>query len=241
MGLQHNDLKNMVDHIFEIDSFKSKMGEDMNIVTLSFSTKTDETAKDLVNFLEKGYSFILDADATAGEQKDGTYKVFVEMEREDSVPEQIVEIIDGVSKLAGEDNFKFRYYKNFRSMEATLENLKGTVPVDPDNYGLQIKEVAMESYKNFFNRSYVDSIEMSENILAIKKVYADPLYFNFIDIGNKDEILNSINETITVDDNGFAEIIFLSKYIGDYNITKFGNKLTFENDNKVLVLTRINT
>ena len=32
------------------------MGEDMNIVTLSFSTKTDETAKDLVNFLEKGYS-----------------------------------------------------------------------------------------------------------------------------------------------------------------------------------------
>jgi|TARA_B110000305_G_C19272196_1_gene555030 hypothetical protein len=241
MGLQHNDLKNMVDHIFEIDSFKSKMGEDMNIVTLSFSTKTDETAKDLVNFLEKGYSFILDADATAGEQKDGTYKVFVEMEREDSVPEQIVEIIDGVSKLAGEDNFKFRYYKNFRSMEATLENLKGTVPVDPDDYGLQIKEVAMESYKNFFNRSYVDSIEMSENILAIKKVYADPLYFNFIDIGNKDEILNSINETITVDDNGFAEIIFLSKYIGDYNITKFGNKLTFENDNKVLVLTRINT
>ena len=241
MGLQHNDLKNMVDHIFEIDSFKSKMGEDMNIVTLSFSTKTDETAKDLVNFLEKGYSFILDADATAGEQKDGTYKVFVEMEREDSVPEQIVEIIDGVSKLAGEDNFKFRYYKNFRSMEATLENLKGTVPVDPDNYGLQIKEVAMESYKNFFNRSYVDSIEMSENILAIKKVYADPLYFNFIDIGNKDEILNSINETITVDDNGFAEIIFLSKYIGDYNITKFGNKLTFENDDKILVLTRINT
>jgi hypothetical protein len=241
MGLQAEDLKDMVDHIYEIDSFKSKMGEDMNIVTLSFSTKTDETAKDLVNFLEKGYSFILDADATAGEQKDGTYKVFVEMEREESVPEQIVEIIDGVSKLAGEDNFKFRYYKNFRSMEATLENLKGTVPVDPDNYGLQIKEVAMESYKNFFNRSYVDSIEMSENILAIKKVYADPLYFNFIDIGNKDEILNSINETITVDDNGFAEIIFLSKYIGDYNITKFGNKLTFENDNKVLVLTRINT
>jgi hypothetical protein len=241
MGLQHNDLKNMVDHIFEIDSFKSKMGEDMNIVTLSFSTKTDETAKDLVNFLEKGYSFILDADSTSGEQKDGTYKVFVEMEREDSVPEQIVEIIDGVSKLAGEDNFKFRYYKNFRSMEATLENLKGTVPVDEDEYGLQIKEVAMESYTNFFNKSFVDSIAMSDNILAIKKIYADPLYFNFIDFGNKTEVLNSINETITVDDNGFSEIIFLSKYIGDYNITKFGNKLTFENDDKILVLTRINT
>ena len=74
MGLQKADLRDMVDHIFEIDSFKSKMGEDNNIVTISFSTKTNETAKDLVEFLEKGYSFILDADATPGEQKDGTYK-----------------------------------------------------------------------------------------------------------------------------------------------------------------------
>ena len=106
MGLQSADLKDMVDSIFEIDSFKSKMGEDNNIVTLSFSTKTNETAKDLMDFLEKGYSFILDADKTSGEQRDGTYKVFVEMERNNSCPEQIMEIIDGVSKLAGEPKFK---------------------------------------------------------------------------------------------------------------------------------------
>ena len=42
----------MVDYIFEIH-LKSKMGEDPNIVTVSFSTKTNETAKDLVEFLEK--------------------------------------------------------------------------------------------------------------------------------------------------------------------------------------------
>jgi len=239
--LKAKDSKDMVDYIFEIDSFKSKMGEDQNIVTLSFSTKTNETAKDLVNFLEKGYSFILDADATSGEQKDGTYKVFVEMEREDSCPEQILEIIDGVSKLTGQDRFKFRYYKNFRSLEATLENLQKNLPSDPDDYGIKIKSVAMENYKNFFNKSYLESVEMKDNILAIKKIHGDPLYFNFIDIGDKDTILNNINETISVDDNNFAEIIYLSKYLGDYNITKFGDKLTFENKNKVLVLTRINT
>ena len=82
---------------------------------------------------------------------------------------------------------------------------------------------------------------MNNDILTIKKIHGDPLYFNFIDIGDKDYINASINETISVDDNNFAEIIFLSKYLGDYNITKFGNKLTFENKNKVLVLTRINT
>ena len=241
MGLQKADLKDMVDHIFEIDSFKSKMGEDNNMVTISFSTKTNETAKDLVEFLEKGYSFILDADATPGEQKDGTYKVFIEMERNDTVPEQIMEIIDGVSKLSGHDKFKFRYYKNFRSMEATLENFQKNIPSDPDDYGIKIQNVAMESYQNFFNKSFLESVYMQDDVVTIKKIHGDPLKFKFIDIGEKDAILDSINETISVDDNNFAEIIYLSKYLGDYNITKFGNKLTFENKNKVLVLTRINT
>ena len=126
-------------------------------------------------------------------------------------------------------------------MEATLDNLQENIPADPDDYGIKIQNVALESYSNFFNKSFLESVEMHNNILAIKKIHGDPLYFNFIDIGDKDYILNSINETISVDDNNFAEIIYLSKYLGDYNITKFGNKLTFENKNKVLVLTRINT
>ena len=50
-------------------------------------------------------------------------------------------------------------------------------------------------------------------------------------------IKESVNESINV--NEFAEIIFLSKYIGDYNITKYGNKLTFENAGKTLVLERL--
>ena len=37
----------------------------------------------------------------------------------------------------------------------------------------------------------------------------------------------------------FAEIIFLSKYVGDYNITKYGSKLTLENAGKTLVVERI--
>ena len=68
MGLMANDLSNTIDKIFEIDSFASKMGDDKNIVTLSFSLTGKEAAKDLSNFLEKGYSFILDSDVTEGEQ-----------------------------------------------------------------------------------------------------------------------------------------------------------------------------
>jgi hypothetical protein len=237
MGLRAGDLKDLVYHIFEIDSFASKMGDDRNIITLSFSVKDKAPADDLVKFLESGYSFVLDADATTGEQSDGTYKVFVELQRDRSANDNIMEIVDGVSKLAELDNIKFRYYKNWRSKLATKMALDEEVPLDPDNYGVKVNESNLENYKNFFNKSYVESVDMMEDVITISKSYADPLAFRFVDFGDTVETIESLNESINV--NEFAEIIFLSKYIGDYNITKYGNKLTFENAGKTLVLERL--
>ena len=237
MGLRAGDLRDLVYHIFEIDSYASKMGDDRNIITLSFSVKDKAPADDLVKFLESGYSFVLDADATSGEQKDGTYKVFVELQRQKGANEQIMEIIDGVAKLADLEDVKFRYYKNWRSRSASKETLDEEVPLDPDNYGIKVNESNLENYKNFFNKSYVENITMMEDIITISKKYADPLSFRFVDFGETVETIESLNESINV--NEFAEIIFLSKYIGDYNITKYGNKLTFENAGKTLVLERL--
>ena len=119
MSLRAGDLVNLIDSVFEVDSFSSKMGDDKNIVTLSFSVQDKKPAEDLANFLEKGYNFILDADTTPGEQADGTYKVFVELQRERGIHDNINEIIDGVSKLGAVENFKFRYYKDFKSITVT--------------------------------------------------------------------------------------------------------------------------
>ena len=123
MGSQAGDLIHLVDNILEIDSYKSKMGNDRDIVTLAFSVNGKEPATDLENFIEKGYPFVLDADVTSGEQSDGTYKVFVEIERNKDIGTQVMEIADGVGKLANVDNLRFRYYKNFKSKELTSENL----------------------------------------------------------------------------------------------------------------------
>lgn len=237
MSLKAGDLRNLVDKVFEIDSFASKMGDDKNIVTISFSVKDKQPAEDLVSFLEKGYSFILDADSTPGEQSDGTYKVFVELQRERGVHQNIAEIIDGVAKVAELDQLKFRYYKDFRSKDATLEEFQSNVPDDPENYGIVAVESNMNNFKNFFNRSFVESIDMDDDILTISKKYAEPLRFKFVNIGDKKEVLENLKETINVND--FAEVIFLCKYIGDYNITKYGDKLTFENQGKTLVLKRL--
>lgn len=237
MTLRQGDLKNLVYNVMEIDSFKSKMGSDENIVTVAISVKIKEAADDLVGFFEKGYGFILDADTTSGEQADGTYKVFVELERNSDSSQQIVELADGLKNLSALEEVRFRYYKSFKSQLLTQESLDEMLPNDPSLYDIMINESRIENYKHFFSRSYVDNIEMIEDTLRIKKIYADALEFRFIDFGDRDKIQESITETINVND--FAEIIFLSKYIGDYNITKYGNKLVLENQNKSLVVERI--
>ena len=187
-----------------------------------------------MNFIEKGYPFVLDADATAGEQSDGSYKVFVEIERDRHISDNILEIVDGVGKLADLDKFKFRYYKNFRSKPVEKAVLDSIIPQDARAYEQKVNESNLENYKNFFNNSYLEELDMHDDKLRIKKAYAEPLVFEFKDFGKKEEVLERLDEKINVND--FAEVIYLCKYVGDYNITKYGDKLMFENADSALVL-----
>jgi hypothetical protein len=80
-GLKRNELKDMVSDVFTVDRYTSKMGEDRDILVLAFRVKEKYPAQDLMEFLEKGYTYILDADMSTGEENDGQYQVFVEIER----------------------------------------------------------------------------------------------------------------------------------------------------------------
>lgn len=233
MGLQSGDLNFLVDKIIEVDSYKSKMGEDSNIVTLAFSSFNNESAKDLENFIEKGYPFVLDADVSSGEQTDGTYKVFVELERNKDIPMQILEIADGVKKLANLEDIRFRYYKNFKSFPLDEENLNNIIPVDSESYNITIQETSLENYKNFFTNSYAENIELKDNVLEIKNTFQQPVKFEVIDFGKNLEIKETINM------NDMAEVIWATKYLGDYNITKYGKNLVLENQGYTLQLKRI--
>jgi hypothetical protein len=143
--LRPADLRYLVDNVFEIDSYSSKMGNDQDVSVISFNVKSKDAAEDLESFIEKGYKFVLDADVSPGEVKEGKYKVFVEMERDKNLSSRIVEILDGVKKLVDTEDFRFRYYRSFRSNLADLESLSNAVPTTPNQYENKINEVQMEN------------------------------------------------------------------------------------------------
>ena len=98
-GLDYHDMKGQIDPTVSIDEYAAKMGEDSEIVTLTFILKSKEAAKDLVSWLEIGYDYILDASVSDGELEPGKWLVFVELQRRSKVPERICKLLSDLETL----------------------------------------------------------------------------------------------------------------------------------------------
>jgi hypothetical protein len=236
--LRVGDLRDLVKKVVEIDSYKSKIGKDEDICVLTFTVDQEDPAKDLEKFFEMGYSFILDADCTPGELDDGKYRVYVEIERSRRIGEQIFELLEGVMKATGLEEFRFRYFKNFKSMPATVENLTAAVPKDKESYEIATKRNQLDNFSNFFSNSYADKLNVVDESISFTRPYAGTVTFDIVNSGSKRDIYDSIKGPIILESKDMAEVMFLTKIIGNYNITKIKDTFIFENSNWAVALKR---
>ena len=81
-------------------------------------------------------------------------------------------------------------------------------------------------------------IEIFGDDLILKRPFGDAIGLTIKDFNTTHYINENLDEKINMND--YAEILFLTKYLGDYNVTKFGTKtLTFENEGHTLVVERL--
>ena len=133
-GLRKGDLNELIDNNVSIDRYKSKMGDDDGIVVLGFKVMHKEAATDLVEFIESGYDWILDANQSPATDEKGKVTVFVEFNRRTNAPDKILELLSEVNHVIGEKlNWTFSYYKNEYPLEVNEENLK-VIPRSPKEY-----------------------------------------------------------------------------------------------------------
>lgn len=149
-GLEQNDLARLISPELHIDEYKSKMGKDEDIVVFSFKVNGREPAEDLVNFIEKGYEWVLDADVSAGELDDGDFLVFVECDREPAVAENIVllvkDILNLTSQVMGEWSVQLRSQPN--KFELTADTIRNNVPLTSSSYLSQYGKKALDEMRN---------------------------------------------------------------------------------------------
>jgi hypothetical protein len=238
-GLRPLDLAEMVYPTFEVDTYASKMGEDRDVCVMSFQVKDRAPAKDLMEFIEKGYHFVLDGDVSSGENEDGEYSVFIELPRSSRLAEHIKEITYGVRKLTGIEDFKFKYFKENAVHEVTEDTLKNVIPLSPADYDAAVTRVRVEGIKHFFSKTLMDDLTLDGDVITIHKPYDSKIQLRMVKEEATESILEGITDPISMDEESMSEIFWLTKVLGDYNINKVGDTFMFDNNGQAMLLQRV--
>jgi hypothetical protein len=134
-SLGFKDLEGMMKPTVHVDEFSSKMGDDDDIVVISFFVRDAQAAKDLMMWFEKGYDFVLDADRSPGEIKPGRYLVYVEIRRRSTAGGHVEQLLDDLNTLTEfESAADWTMHYRGKNVQFTRDTFDSTVPLTPKTY-----------------------------------------------------------------------------------------------------------
>ena len=132
--LQYKDLEGLMKPTVHVDEFSSKMGDDDDIIVLSFFVRDESAAKDLMNWFEKGYDFVIDADRSPGEIKPNRYLVYVEIRRRSTAGAHVETLINDLGTLTEFDEEDWTMHYRGEEVPFTRDEFDRLVPTSPKAY-----------------------------------------------------------------------------------------------------------
>ena len=117
-----------------IDEFASKMGDDDDIIVASFFVRSQQAARDLMNWFEKGYEWVMDADVSPGEISPGRYLVYIEMRRRTSAGTRLADAIQDLETLTELTPADWTMHYGDQTVPFTKETFNQMVPLSPKEY-----------------------------------------------------------------------------------------------------------
>ena len=123
-----------------VDEFTSKMGEDDDIIVVSFFIRDEKAAKDLMNWFEKGYDFVIDADRSPGEIKPNCFLVYVEIRRRSTAGAHVQQLLDDLATLTEFEPNDWSMIYGDKEVPFSQEEFERLVPMSPKEYRKQHDE-----------------------------------------------------------------------------------------------------
>jgi hypothetical protein len=133
-ALNYKDMEGLMKPTVHVDEFSSKMGDDDDIIVISFFVRDETAAKDLMNWFEKGYDFVIDADRSPGEIKPNRYLVYVEIRRRSTAGAQVETLIDDLGTLTEFDNSDWTMHYRGKEIPFSRDDFDRLVPLSPRAY-----------------------------------------------------------------------------------------------------------
>lgn len=133
-GFDFQDLVGHIDPVVSVDEYASNIGDDDEIVTVAFTVSGEQPGNDLVDWFERGYDYVLDAELSEGQVSKGKYLVFVEMKRRSFVPERIVELITDLKTLTNMTADEWTVIIDKKEYPADADKIKDAIILSPSKY-----------------------------------------------------------------------------------------------------------
>lgn len=133
-SLEFKDLEGMMKPTIHVDEFSSKMGDDDDIIVVSFFVRDEQAAKDLMNWFEKGYDFVLDADRSPGEIKPNRYLVYVEIRRRSNAGAHVEQLLHDLNTLTEYQPDEWIMHYRGKEIPFSRDAFDSTVPLTPRAY-----------------------------------------------------------------------------------------------------------
>ena len=133
-SLEFKDMEGLLKPTIHVDEFSSKMGDDDDIIVVSFFVRDPQAAKDLMNWFEKGYDFVLDADRSPGEIKPNRYLVYVELRRRSTAGGNVEMLLSDLNTLTEFDANDWTMHYKGKEVPFSRDEFDRLVPLTPRAY-----------------------------------------------------------------------------------------------------------
>jgi hypothetical protein len=146
-GLEYEGLKGLVSSNIMIDLHKPKIGEDEDTVVVAFDVTYEEPAKDLSQFIETGDLLHLDVEVSDAPDKDGTWKVFIEFQRDNDLFEKIEAMLNSVDQIISRKDNMWTY---------RAFNVKKEIKFNAENFRRDITDSRYEYRKKYVTKDFAE-------------------------------------------------------------------------------------
>ena len=163
-GLDYHDMKGQISPKITVDEYAAKMGEDSDIVTLTFTVNSKLAAQDLVTWLELGYDYVLDASVSDGEIQPGKWLVFVEMKRRSNVPDRIINMLDDLETLSAIKIKDYSLIVNDQPYEPDVHVLKKAMILSPSAYKEENGDEELNEMREIAGLEHKKTFEVDEEL-----------------------------------------------------------------------------
>lgn len=222
-------MQNHISELITIDNFQAKLGKDEDVSVVKFQTDNKAVAQDLVNFIETGCKFVLDADNSPAKNMDSRYDVFVELERNEDLPKRIMELVRDVEQVSGMLPWRFTFHKKENQYSLSEENLSTIVPTSASQYSFLTDDTIEEDIKKFFESAPILHKRIKGKNLVLKKAFT-----------NHEMIIESFNRdvegTYKIDRESSEQASYLNHWLGGgYSVVKVDDLFKITKGTKSLV------